>query len=199
MAKREANPGARGGSSGTGIRCLEHPNSGPSLPTPPPRGGHQAKQGQLAVPDEHTSLSPECGVFIPARPREGLFRSCSRPSMKVKSVISPGPRRGLRLVSAPAPLIQVAEYWVSSLARHAIRRELAWAADGGDSPVSSRLDPRRVCVCVRACVFARARVLLYLGLTLCLCLSLCLCCSGFLSLARAHGGGSLCNQCQNVT
>ena len=108
------------------------------------------------MPDEHTSLSPECGVFIPARPREGLFRSCSRPSMKVQSVISPGPRRGLRLVSAPAPLIQVAEYWVSSLARHAIRRELAWAADGGDSPVSSRLDPRRVCVCACVCVCARA-------------------------------------------
>lgn len=90
LARRDASPGVKGWNDAqASALCLGHWSGG--LPLPTASQSHPAKQRHLALRKKRSSPSPECRVFIPARPSEGPSRSCSRPSMKVQFVIPPSP------------------------------------------------------------------------------------------------------------
>lgn len=87
MLAREPSKGWNDAQAST--LCLGQRSGG--LPLPTASQSHPAKQRHLVLLKKLSSPSPECRVFIPARPSEGPSRSCSRPSMKVQFVIPPSP------------------------------------------------------------------------------------------------------------
>lgn len=151
-----------------------HPSRRPPLPTA--SGGHPASRGGSPSARGAAAGVLKAGLHPPAGPS----RSCSRRSMKVRFVISPGREERSLFGPSSCPVHSISGIQ-GLIARPAIRQELASAAGGGTTPTPTPAGPvLSVCLSLSRSL----PVCLYLFVSVSLVFPRCLSLS--LSCARAH-------------